>query len=157
MGRPGSNRPRPLLGALAMMSLLTLGVLALGSLAKFGPGYFHGDVAGPKPRVFQLDLELQSGQVAIYWLVWHYPYPTRRSHIIWSPVHFRGPDLSRSFWEFEAHSQNTTSGFWVFLLAFPIWCVALPCLIAPLMWLGKRRRKQLAGFPVVLTTDSKPD
>jgi len=147
-----------LLGAFAVISLLALGALALGSFAEFGPGYFYSDVGGPKPHVFQLDLELQRGRVAVYWLVWHSPYPTSRSHTIWKPLQLRGPDLRRSFWEFDAHSLNIKSGFGVFLLAFPIWCAAIPCLIAPLMWLGKRRtRQQPSAFPVVLATAVKAD
>jgi hypothetical protein len=142
--------PRPLPSAFAVMSLLAMGVLALGSVAEFGPGYFHSDVAGPKPHVFQLDLELQRGGVAMYWLVWHSPYPTAPSHIIWKQLQFSGPDLRRSFWEFDAHSLNTNRGFWVFLLAFPIWCVAIPLLIAPLAWLRKRRTPQPSAFPVVM-------
>jgi hypothetical protein len=142
--------PRPLLTSLAVISLLALGVLALGTCAEFGPGYFHGDVGGPKPHPFQVDLELQRGRVAIYWLVWHSPYPTEHSHVVWKPVQFSGPDLRRSFWEFDAHSLNTMSGFWVFLFAFPIWCVALPCLIAPLLWLRKRRTPPPSAFQVVM-------
>jgi hypothetical protein len=142
--------PRTLLSAIALLSLIALAVLALGSVAEFGPGYFHGDVRGPKPRVFQFDLELQSGRVAVYWFVWHSPYPTASSQILWKQLQFRGPDLRRSFWEFDAHSQNAYRGRWVFLLAFPIWCAAIPCLIAPLLWLRKRRTPPPPAFPVVM-------
>lgn len=152
--------PRPLLSAFVMISLITLAVLVLGCFAEFGPAYLHNVVGGPKPRARDIELHLQRGRVAIYWEIWNNPPAGSApggTHIYGRPVRFRSPDLRRSFWEFDAHPLIPAKGPWVFLLAFPIWCAALPCLIAPLMWLRKRRTTQLSAFPVVLSTDAKPD
>ncbi|HEX4055462.1 MAG TPA: hypothetical protein VHX86_14450 [Tepidisphaeraceae bacterium] len=145
---------RPLLSAFALISLIALGVLALGCFAEFGPAYLHNIVGGPRPHALDVELQLQRGRVAIYWETWNNP-PARffvptGTHIYWHPVRFRSPDLRRSFWEFDAHPLIPAKGLWVFLLAFPIWCAAIPCLIAPLMWLRKRRTTQFAAFPVEL-------
>jgi hypothetical protein len=57
------------------------------------------------------------------------------------------PDVPRSIWEFDAHSIPQ-SNYRYYILACPIWCIALPCLIAPALWFRKRRHANAAGFPV---------
>jgi hypothetical protein len=161
MGIPRSNRSRPLLGTLAVISLLVLGVLSLGCFAKFGVGCFHNVVAGPHPHVLTIVIGLDCGRVTVYWEHWNSPTGKMPSgtHISWLPLRFRTPDLRRMLWEFDAHSMSLVQAknLWVFLLAFPIWCVAIPCLIAPLWWLCKHRNPQPAGFQIVPTKDAKPD
>ena len=153
--------PRPLLTAFALISLVALGVLALGYFAEFGPAYLHNVVGGPTPHARDIELQLQRGRVAIYWEIWSNPPAGSApavTHIYWRPVRFRSPDLRRSFWEFDAHPLILAKGPWIFLVAFPIWCAALPCLIVPLLWLrSKRRITQFSAFPIVLSTDAKPD
>jgi hypothetical protein len=58
----------------------------------------------------------------------------------------------RSFSRFDfQHSQITKRGVTAtsFAFTFPIWCILLPCLIAPVLWWRKRRRLQRVGFAVV--------
>jgi hypothetical protein len=67
------------------------------------------------------------------------------------------PRASDSLWYFShlpAREFSITSGVRPFsMIEFPIWCPLLPCLIAPLLWLRRRRlQKQPAGFAVI--TDS---
>ncbi len=146
--------PRSLLSALALVSVISLGVLALGLAAEFGPAFLHNVTGGPKPYALDIELELQRGRVAFYWE--HFDNPPAGlvpagTHVFWRSVRFRGPDLRRSIWEFDAHALTPLKGLWVFLVAFPIWCAALPCLIAPLLWLRKRRAPQPpSAFPVVM-------
>jgi hypothetical protein len=42
-------------------------------------------------------------------------------------------------------------GRWTFffVFGFPIWCALLPCLIAPLLWIRKRRQPSSTGFDVI--------
>ncbi|HSZ54704.1 MAG TPA: hypothetical protein VK797_03535 [Tepidisphaeraceae bacterium] len=62
----------------------------------------------------------------------------------------RAPDVRRSVWEFDAHQLTLVRGATVFLIGCPIWCVAAPCLIAPAIWLRRRRRdgEEQKGFPL---------
>jgi hypothetical protein len=79
----------------------------------------------------------------------HWIYPTRGR--------LRAPSMKHSLWEFDAHTHK---GGWMqmsfSIFACPIWCCALPCLVAPLLWLRKRRknRDQGPGFAVVAATAS---
>lgn len=53
----------------------------------------------------------------------------------------------RAFWNFgfyhDRDSMSEMTG-----VSFPIWCLLVPCNIAPILWLRKRRRLQTPGFPV---------
>ena len=152
---------RSLLSALALISLLALVVLAFGYVATFGPAYLHNVVSGPNPHMLDIELTLQRGRVAIYWEVWSYPPAYAKipagTHLYWHPLRFGLPDLRRMGWEFDAHPLLPTKGLWTFLFAFPIWCIAIPFLIAPLMWLRGRKAPELVGFSVIQSSDVKPD
>ena len=45
-------------------------------------------------------------------------------------VQFARPDAGASLWQFKLDRLGPAS----FELAFPIWCLALPCTIAPMLW-----------------------
>lgn len=62
----------------------------------------------------------------------------------------RLPDLRRCLWEFDCHPLNIAGGG-AYIVACPIWCVALPFLIAPALWLRKMRKRRVepAGFGVI--------
>ena len=65
----------------------------------------------------------------------------------------------RAVWEFDAHSLSPGTPLSVFLLAAPIWCLAVPCAIAPTLWLRARRRRRLtgrAGFTIVSSVAAIP-
>jgi hypothetical protein len=62
--------------------------------------------------------------------------------------HLRLPDARRSVWDFDAHRlplPNTASS-WIF--ACPIWCLLLPCLIPPTLWMFTRHRPEPRGFAI---------
>jgi len=62
------------------------------------------------------------------------------------------PDIKRSLWEFDNHTVvGSKSMIRAEIVAFPIWCVALPFLIAPAIYFRRRlkRRPEPAGFAVV--------
>jgi hypothetical protein len=73
-----------------------------------------------------------------------------------------GRDVRRAIWEFDAHtlvSPAASSPGWVFLLAFPIWCAAVPCAAFPAAaWLRRRRAiaRRAEGFAVIGNAPSTP-
>jgi len=156
---------RSLLSALALISVLVLTVLAFGCVAEFGPAYYH-NVGGQNPHALDIEIKFKCGRVAIYWEVWNnQPAVVAKippgTHLYWRGVRFGAPDLRRMGWEFDAHPLPPvlpgSIGPWVFLFAFPIWCIAIPFLIAPVMWLRGRKAPELAGFSVIQSSDAKPD
>jgi hypothetical protein len=57
--------------------------------------------------------------------------------------------------QFEKHelgAPGRTTG--ITMASFPLWCILLPCSIAPILWLRKRRRLRTRGFPVEPATSS---
>jgi hypothetical protein len=67
-------------------------------------------------------------------------------------LHFRtayrlGLPSAVSLWHFEAGVPGSANGRGFFLMC-PIWCLALPCTIAPILWLRRRRHRRARGFTV---------
>ena len=151
---------RSLLSALALISLLVLVVLAFGCVAEFEPAFLHNH-GGPNPYAVDIEIKIQRGRIATYWEAWNNPPATAKipigTHLYWRGVRFGPPDLRRMGWEFDAHPLLPATGLWVFLFAFPIWCIAWPFLITPVMWLRGRKAPQLAGFSVIQSSDTHPD
>jgi hypothetical protein len=53
-----------------------------------------------------------------------------------------------SLWTFEFSRERYRGGESLHVI-IPIWCLILPCMIAPLLWLRRRRRARGRGFAVV--------
>ena len=53
-----------------------------------------------------------------------------------------GHEISRP-WDFELQPNPKK-----FLIRIPLWAILLPCSIAPILWLRKKRRSSTRGFPV---------
>jgi hypothetical protein len=148
-----SVMPRPLLSALALISVTALGIFSCGYVAAFGPIFQHNVFGGSKPNSTQVEAYFQFGRVAVYWENWNVPPAggtPEGMRVFWRFRRFGVPEVRRSIWEFDAHFLTGAGGSQVFLLAFPIWCAALPFLIAPLLWLRKRRTPPASAFPVVM-------
>jgi hypothetical protein len=150
---PGNAR-RSLLSVFAVVSLVAIGILASGYFTQAVPAFRYNRLAGPQYVTFA-DLNLGSGRIEL----WFIKAPSNAAvptgfQIFW-PQRFQisGHDLLRSLWEFDTRSSLFTNGSRTFLFAFPIWCAAAPFLIAPIIWLRRRRRGRDAGFPVVQTGD----
>ena len=155
-----SVMPRSLLSPLALVSVIALGICLFGFAATFGPIFQNNIFDGPKPQIVRFEASFQYGCVNFAWEEWDIrPAGGTRAgmQVFWRQVRYRHPDLRRSVWVFDAHSLASGNGTWIFLVAFPIWCIALPLLIAPLIWFRKRRSLQLSAFPVVMPTNAKPD
>jgi hypothetical protein len=140
---------------LVIVSLAVLCILLLGYFCSCGPAL---DVtkAGPPLTQKEFQLRLDRGRVCFYYIAFYTsstatgkPTPPGTS-VRWmgTPLPHLLPDVRRSVWEFDAH-WLTAARWKGYLLAFPIWCAALPFLIAPGTWFYKRRQRQSArGFPV---------
>jgi hypothetical protein len=127
----------------AIVSTIAAMVLCLGYA-----GNFHLAALYQLPIVTQgsySSIRLSSGGLILFhdgsgWIYlpsegrdWHFPHEARLA----------APSLHSSIWGF---GYEWGKGFQ--RIAFPIWCPLLPCLIAPLLWL-RRRRNQPAGFAVI--------
>jgi hypothetical protein len=149
-----------LLTSLSAISLLALAVLATGYFAEFGPLVQYNVFSGPHPRQVSVDLQLQAGRVAFYWQNSNIA-PTKgaikKLNVRWRGLRFRSPDLRRSFWEFDGHLLMSTKSAQLYIFAFPIWFLVVPCLIAPLLWLRKRKGGPMGGFPIILTTPASSE
>jgi len=75
-------------------------------------------------------------------------------HIGWTArfTPISGLSGHRWLWGSYAHpitypaANNIITGF---VVGCPIWCLELLCLIAPWLWLRRRRRGDARGFPVI--------
>ena len=146
---------RHLLDIAAILSLLVGFFLVWGCFGRFDLNV-NGRASGGALAAVRLDtVSLDRGRVCLY-LYSGAPVSAsalagRHISVHARPFDIRPPDIKRILWEFDAHSLGPfTPGIQVYLLAFPIWCLSLPCLVAPFLWLRRRKRarKQPAGFPL---------
>jgi len=141
-----------LLSFIAAVSLLPATILLSGYFTLAGPTLTNVQIA-PIARVRSTSLEMDGGRIRI-WLDTQAPPPgaVAGRTIHWSErIEF--PDVKRCFLEFDYHSLNLMpkkKGSTAYIIAFPIWCALLPFLIAPFLWLRKRRHPKVrVGFPVI--------
>ncbi len=72
---------------------------------------------------------------------------------VWFHAGLRNPDLSRWLLGFRCHSIPGPN-YIAYYFGFPLWCIGLPCAIAPTVWLIRRLRPDSArGFAVVTNAD----
>lgn len=141
--------------SIVVFSLACLAVLLCGYVGRFGPFIRWQTTANSvlMDRIFSLSLE--EGRFAARYMALGAPLASqgvRTPEIGWDQRFWppRAPPLSRSVWEFDAHRvfltpRSGVSSFSIF--AFPIWCLALPCLVFPMLWLRRRAaKKPVRGF-----------
>ena len=58
-------------------------------------------------------------------------------------------DFYHSLWGFSASSLDVWRTGGSYVLSVPVWCVLLPCLIAPVRWLRQYKKHDAMGFAVV--------
>jgi hypothetical protein len=136
---------------LAALSLAVIAYLSLGFVGNTGPLLLH---AGSNGVCHRWSAVVGGGRVAVWSEHWSNKPATTPLGYFWSwRAKFwppRAPDPKRCFWEFDAHQVTSTPTSSSFLIACPIWCVALPFTIAPLMWLKRRRQAaERQGFAVI--------
>lgn len=70
---------------------------------------------------------------------------------------FRLPDFRRIVGHFECHRIKAYPGSSLLIVGCPIWCAALPFLIAPALWLKRQRKRRVepAGFCIIQKPPSR--
>jgi hypothetical protein len=140
---------------LTWVSVALLAVLAFGYVARFGP-YVSHNAGGAKGVYRQVTLSLDRGRGVVFWEQWRgAPVGVAAGwHLGWRGPAWRleAPDMKRSVWDFDAHPLPGGKAAWstAYILACPIWCLALPVLVAPTIWFLKKRRskEEARGFSV---------
>ena len=137
---------------LAVVSLVALPVLLSGYFGTNVLSILH--VMGDRWNTcdWQFAVGVERGRCALEWL-------DRRTSVQPGPGRFKIqpyirlglPKLRTALWGFELIFQPDH-----FLVLVPIWCLALPCTIAPMLWLRRRRRRSSPrGFAVETTVASE--
>jgi hypothetical protein len=136
-----------LLDILAGLSVAIAGILALGFLGGWRISVLYSSTSAA--GTFQgSEWGVDRGRVVSYWAAGLGPRPPMFSGYGLTFRHWihvlppRPLDRRRSVWEFDAHFMSRSAGPPTFILACPIWCAMVPFLIAPALWLRKRRRKR---------------
>jgi hypothetical protein len=144
-----------ILTILAMLSLPFVAVLMYGYLSQFGFKIDCYKTPAASPPYRHLELFLDRGRMGLWSEYWNTPGKPYRARLNWvgHALMPQLPDIRRSLWEFDAHTLPNGNGSppRMFIFAFPIWCLLLPCLIAPALWLRRHRhrgRAQQRGFPL---------
>ncbi|HEY8751792.1 MAG TPA: hypothetical protein VIM11_27675 [Tepidisphaeraceae bacterium] len=141
---------------LLCLLLLPPSILALGYIGTIGVAVRRNAPTGINPAYETMILTAGQGRVR-YWIETDPSAPSagpaRTAFYLYPVWPFRPPEMRRSIWEFDAHALVLTKGgATAFILACPIWCVALPWLVFPGIWLWRRRRQRHnppEGFSVV--------
>jgi hypothetical protein len=150
-----------LLSIAAAMSLIFAAILSCGYISRMGPlARFYGTPGPPALPTIEYSPNLESGRVVFWRTTWPEPTAIQLRWIIEWHARQKLPDVKRPLWEFDAHKVSAnTLGYYssLYIFAFPIWCVLLPCLIAPIFWLRNRRiaRDQI-GFTVITQSAEEP-
>jgi hypothetical protein len=135
-----------------VVSLAMLALCVLGFVGTIGAMILHrGSVATSFHSI-----AFERGRFAIYTETWSAPPPVQsQSRFSIDPVvrfRLRFPKIDgHAFSGFDAHPLPSPNISTLYVLACPLWALALPFLIAPTIWLRRRlaeRRRQQHGFPV---------
>ena len=145
-----------LLPAFAVASLVVAAVLAGGFAASISATVSRMATTAGLLHGRGVTVRLEEGRCVAYITTLHptaIASPRPGWHAGWR---VRPPRLRltmRAVWEFDAHTLAVGLPTSTFILAAPIWCLAAPCAIAPLLWLRARRRRRLVrpeGFAVAV-------
>ena len=153
----GRQMRRLALPAVAFASIIAAGLFASGYGSRLRVFVVHGTATPTSVSGREVILGVEEGR-GVAWLQTLGPTPPgslkQRLVVAWTGWH-AGWDarpsghvsFKRATWEFDAHPLTPGPPVSVYILAAPIWFIELPCLVAPLLWLRDRRRRQQAGSP----------
>ena len=131
----------------AAASLLVFWICCAGFICEFGPELTRVDPT--LERSWRVNF--RAGRVACWieteQLATGNTFRPPGWHLDWR-FRFKRPDLRRAVWEWDFHYVTRSPGDTISLVAFPIWCMLIPSLIAPILWLLRRPRAQPQGFEI---------
>ena len=141
--------------AVAVFSVAMLALLACGLVGRVGVDIQYIAGSGTQALYQEREVSLENGRLQCF--------STSSSAIprgFANGLHLRPfiqfwpirlPDVRKMIFGFDAHSlPGMPKGQKLFLLSCPIWFAALPFLIAPVVWLRKRRRAEAPRFAVIV-------
>jgi hypothetical protein len=135
------------------LSIVVLTLLSFGYFGRVGVILTRTSAPGTAPAFRGTDISLDAGRVTC-WIDTN-PAPALPNAVAgravkWKPWRPRSPDIKHAVAGFDSHPLPVLGGR-LYLFAFPIWCIALPFLIAPALCLRRRlkKRPEPAGFAVV--------
>jgi hypothetical protein len=153
-----SGVKRRLLDITAVISLLFAAILAAGFTGRMDLKIGHLSSAGTLADYRSLQLGIDRGRFRSYWIQEALAGPgltrlrvgftVRKAIRLWP---LQAPELRRTFGEFDAHQLLVTPGSVIWIIACPIWCMMVPFLILPGVWLRRQlrqKRRPLRGFAV---------
>lgn len=146
--------PSRRLTVVAILSLFVLGLVLAGNVGRFGPT-FGWSTGGGTPAFRGIGVFVEEGRFAVRLETFDktYPFlPKGVGHLFRLDFNLRLPRIDRLLWSFDCHRLDAgfSPGLRMYLFACPLWCIELPCLIAPLLWWRRRRRAETQGFVVIL-------
>jgi hypothetical protein len=150
-------------------SLVMLPILAWGFCSRFGVMVQNNASNALPPFYRKTAIGLWEGRFILWIETWNSPpqgtIPAGRTiKRVGSVFDFRLPEARRAIGSFDAHfiRPPVTKGSVVLLIACPIWLLAAPFCVFPLLWVRKQRerrkrpRREIMGFPVGVADDSTP-
>ena len=143
--------------ALVVLSVLLAAGSLCGHFGEVGSSVGYITPAGAaNVTIYGLTVISAHGRLEIFTSHGTGPIPTG-TRLGWNFFFQHGFSLQPPPWqavsEFEAHALPAASvapGFSAEIVAFPLWCLLLPSLIAPAIWLRKRfrERQEIRGFAI---------
>jgi hypothetical protein len=138
-----------------MLSVIVVALLLCGYVGQFGLELGYAG-AGRNSTVRSFEPVLDEGRARCIYTCQN-PAPPAMPvgyYIGWTArfIPIRGLSVHRWLWGFDAHPSTypvANSLIAAFIVGCPIWCLVLLCLILPCLWLRRRRKGEVRGFPVI--------
>lgn len=139
---------------LDILAALSAAVLLLCLAACFVDGFvsnYRPNAASGKWSTLRLAVDVDRGGCRLHrdWLT----RPATSVSLMPTSPFFRSrwkltvPQPEPLLWGFLAMTSNGPAGHYA-LLAFPLWCLALPAAVAPALWVRRYRKREARGFAV---------
>ena len=135
------------------LSMVVLGLLPLGYFGRVGIAVRRTSSTGNTPAFKNTEFLLDGGRFAC-WIETGTspagPDSVEGRSLRWMRWRPRLPDIKHAVLGFDSHPLPVT-GASLFLFAFPLWCVALPFVVAPVIYFRRRIKnvREPAGFAVI--------
>jgi hypothetical protein len=140
---------KAVLPILATLSLLFIVVLLVGCFIRAGRGVVFDSYG--RRSVVAAAVALDGGGARLDYSRTAPSTSSSTFSFALDPPKIRMPDAKRLLWEFDAQiGRSSGRGNTFIYVEFPVWVAAMPCLIAPILWLRRRMRtNDSRGFAVI--------